>query len=102
MLFCTVPDAAVGKKIADALVTEKLAACVNLLPGLTSTYAWRDEIQHDTECLLLVKSRTDLFSALRDRIIALHPYDVPEIIATSISDGLAPYLSWIDENTLKQ
>lgn len=98
--FCTVPDADTGQRIADALVAEQLAACVNLLPGITSTYAWQGEVQHDSECLLLIKSRADLFNTLNDRIIELHPYDVPEIIAVAIADGLKPYLSWITENTL--
>ena len=98
LVFCTVPDEATAERIARALVEESLAACVNILAGLTSVYRWRGRIEQDSELLLLAKSREDRLAALRDRIRALHPYELPEIIAVPISDGLEAYLAWIDEN----
>lgn len=97
LVLCTVPDAETGRSLGGALVTEKLAACVNLIPGLTSIYEWQGEVHDDPECLLLIKTRADLFSRLRDRISALHPYEVPEVIALDITAGSQAYLSWIDE-----
>lgn len=99
VVLCTVPDATVGQRIADALVMEQLAACVNLLPGLTSCYVWRGEAHNDPECLLIIKTRRALFARLRDRITELHPYEVPEVIALDVTAGSAAYLAWINENT---
>ena len=97
--LCTVPDKALGEKIAQALVEERLAACVNLGPGVTSTYRWEGKVQKDAECLLIIKTTAARFEALKNRIQALHTYDLPEIIALPIQDGDADYLKWITENT---
>jgi len=96
IVFCTVPDTATAGRIADALVAERLAACVNRLPGVASTYRWKEAIQHDDECLLLIKTTHERFESLRDRIVALHPYEVPEIVALNIEAGAAAYLDWIE------
>lgn len=98
IVLCTVPDPDVGATIAGALVEAKLAACVNIIGGLRSIYLWKGEVEDDPEALLVVKSRRDKLPALEQRIVALHPYDVPEVIATPIIGGLAAYLGWIDES----
>ncbi len=99
IILCTVPNTEVGKKIAQVLVHEGLAACVNLLPDITSVYRWQDEVQENTELLLLIKTRQEHYPALEDRIKALHPYQVPEIIALTIEVGSRQYLDWISEST---
>ena len=96
LVLCTVPDRETGGRIARTLVEESLAACVNIQDGLTSVYRWQGEIQTDAEALLLIKSRLDRFDALARRLRALHPYELPEIIAVPITSGLADYLAWID------
>ena len=83
----------------DAVVGERLAACVNRIPGIASTYRWKGEIHDEGEVLLLIKSTRERFAALRDRILALHPYELPEIIAVDIASGHAPYLDWIAAST---
>jgi periplasmic divalent cation tolerance protein len=98
VIFCTVPDRESGGRIGHALVEERLAACVNLVPGLTSIYRWQGAVQQETECLLLIKTTAARFAALAERLKALHPYDVPEIIALPVTNGLPAYLNWITEN----
>lgn len=97
--LCTVPDRDAGERIAAALVAERLAACVNLVPGLSSTYRWQGKVETQAECLLIIKTTGSRFAELEKRIKALHPYDLPEIIAVPISMGSADYLNWITENT---
>ncbi|MHB8405493.1 MAG: divalent-cation tolerance protein CutA [Gammaproteobacteria bacterium] len=99
VIFCTCPDRESADGIATALVEERLAACVNLLPGLTSIYRWQDSVRREPECLLLIKSTATRFEALRSRLRALHPYEVPEIIALPVSHGDQAYLQWLTENT---
>lgn len=99
LVLCTCPDAESAGRIARALVEERLAACVNRVPGLTSVYRWQGAIQEDDEVLLLIKTRRERFEALRARLVALHPYDVPEVIALDIATGHAPYLEWLRTET---
>lgn len=94
----TCPRAAVAKKIAKALVEERLAACVTLVPGVTSVYAWKGALCADAEILLVIKSRADRHAAIARRVKALHPYTVPEIVHLPIAAGSADYLGWIDES----
>ena len=84
-----------AKDLASALVREKLAACVNRIPGVESTYTWEGRVERDTEDLLIVKTRVDLFDRLKERVQALHGYDVPEIIAVPIAAGSESYLEWM-------
>lgn len=97
LLLCTCPDDETADTIAAALVARRLAACVNIVPGLRSVYVWRDEVQRDAERLLIIKSRSDRYAALERTITEMHPYELPEIIAVPIKTGLAPYLAWIDD-----
>jgi periplasmic divalent cation tolerance protein len=95
LILCTGPDADSAARIADALVEERLAACVNRLPGVTSVYRWQDAVHEDAEILLLVKSTAARLDALKARLLELHPYDVPEILAIDIADGHGVYLDWL-------
>lgn len=101
VLVClsTCPDAASAAAIAEALVGERLAACVNQLPGLRSVYRWEGKVEHDEEVLLLIKTTPDRLAALTARLQALHPNELPELIAVEAAGGLAPYLSWVVEQT---
>lgn len=99
IVLTTCSEAAAAERIAMTLVEEHLAACVNRLPGVTSTYRWKNEVRNDAEQLLLIKTTRERFSALRDRILTLHPYDLPELIAVEVSAGLDRYLAWIDTET---
>ena len=99
IVFCTCPNEAVADRITLALVEERLAACVNRLPGVVSVYRWQGTVQRDTEVQLVIKTTRQRFDALRDRILALHPYELPEIAAVDIALGSAPYLAWIESET---
>ena len=83
--------------VAHALVSEMLAACVNVIPGVTSVYRWEGEVQRDQEWLLVAKSSCDVLDALVQRVQELHSYDVPEIIALTLTGGSEAYLRWIDQ-----
>jgi periplasmic divalent cation tolerance protein len=85
--------------LAQALVSERLAASVNIVPGITSLYHWQGAIQHDQEWLLLAKSRGDRLDALVKRTRELHSYEVPQVIALPLAGGSEDYLRWIDEVT---
>ena len=99
IVFVTAPSAQVAADLAKALVTEKLVACVNILPGLRSIYTWEGKVCDEEEVLCVLKTRRELFPTLRDRVTALHPYQVPEIIALPLVEGSAPYLAWLRDET---
>jgi periplasmic divalent cation tolerance protein len=99
IVLCTAPDPATAESLAQAVVEARLAACVNLLPGVRSIYRWQGAVHTDSETLLLIKTRKDRFAALAAALQAQHPYELPEIIAVPLSDGLAAYLAWVDQNT---
>ena len=96
IVLTTCPDAASAERIARALVEEGLAACVNILPPMRSIYRWKGKIEDASEQLLIIKSTVARFPAIRDRLRALHPYELPEIIAVPIVDGLPEYLAWLN------
>jgi periplasmic divalent cation tolerance protein len=96
--LCTVPDQDTATRIAGALVTEQLAACVNIIPAIQSVYRWEGAIEHDEELLLLIKTSTAVWPLLEERILALHPYELPEIISVRIQDGNNNYLNWMTNN----
>lgn len=89
------PDTDSAVRIADALVEERLAACVNVIPGLRSVYLWQGEVERADEVLLLIKTTRAAFPALQQRLQALHPYELPELIAVEPADGLPAYLEWV-------
>jgi periplasmic divalent cation tolerance protein len=100
VVLITVPSREVGEKVARALLEQRLAACVNILPAMQSYYWWQGEIQQEQEALLFVKSRPDLFETrLISAVQAVHPYEIPEIIALPVNMGLESYLGWITQET---
>ena len=99
LVLTTMPDEASSKELARKLVSDKLAACVNLLPQMTSIYEWKGASEEGTEHLLLIKSTARAYPRLEATIRDTHPYELPEIIATPISHGLPDYLNWIVERT---
>lgn len=100
-LLClsTCPDAETATRIARTLIEERLAACVNRVAGVASTYRWQGAIHDDHEVLLLIKTTRERFDALRARLVELHPFELPELIALDMTDGYAPYLEWIGNET---
>ena len=97
VVLCTVPDRTCAKDIATAMVHERLAACVNIVPGLESVYEWQGEVATDQELLLLIKTPAAKYAALEERLLQLHPYETPEIIALQTDAGLPAYLNWARE-----
>lgn len=100
VVMVTVPSQDIASLIATPLVQERLAACVNILPGLRSVYRWNDQINDEPEVLMLIKTRMDLVeSQLIPRIRQVHPYSEPEIIALPVDTGSTSYLDWILQET---
>jgi periplasmic divalent cation tolerance protein len=99
LVLCTVPNRECAEQIAEALVAEQLAACVNIIPGIASVYRWKGGMEKDEELLLLIKTSQSTYESLEQRIRALHPYELPEIIAVSLQAGQKDYIKWI-ENSL--
>ena len=95
--FCTCPDEATASRLAHLLVREKAAACVNILAGVRSIYAWQGSVTDDAEILLLIKTRTGVFDRLNQLIAQHHPYETPELVALPIVAGADPYMAWLDE-----
>ena len=98
VVLCMIDTYEAAKSIARTLVESKLAACVNIVPQITSIYSWKGEIVEDNEFLLIVKSKSEAYDKLESEIKELHSYEVPEIIAFDINKGLPEYLRWIEEN----
>jgi periplasmic divalent cation tolerance protein len=93
--FCTCPDKATAEKIAQLLVEAKLAACVNILPSITSIYSWKGQVESAEEHLLMIKSPQANYSAIETAIRDHHPYELPEIISVTVGQGLPEYINWI-------
>ena len=99
LVLCTAGKKAQAEKIARALVQERLAACVNVLPHIHSHYRWQGKVQSDPETLMLIKTTPRRLAALTKRIQALHSYTIPEVIALPITGGSAAYLRWLLAST---
>lgn len=99
VVLVTCPSTAEARRIAGALVRERLAACVNVVPGIASVFSWKGKVERAKETLLLIKTRRARFDRLRRRIKALHTYEVPEIVAVPLVAGDRNYLAWLDEET---
>ena len=95
VLHCTCPDAATAERVATALVEDRLAACVQQVPGVRSTYRWEGRLERADEILLLIKTTTDRQAAAIACVQSLHPYDVPELLAFDASGGAPAYLDWV-------
>jgi len=94
----TFPDAETARKVSNQLVTEKFAACANILPGAESVYRWKEKIETGNETLVFFKLSENRQAAFQEKLHSLHPYEVPEIIFVSVANGLPDYLRWVAES----
>jgi len=99
LVLTNLPDRAAAESLADALITEQLAACVNILAPCRSVYRWQGSVQHDEEHPMLIKTTEERYAALEQAIRTRHPYELPEIVAVRIERGLAAYLEWVAAET---
>lgn len=99
LIYCSCPDIETAEKISRQLIQQHCAACVSILPGLTSIYEWDGKIEQSNEVLLMIKSTAKRFEPIKDMILLEHPYELPEIIAVPIEHGLQDYLDWISQCT---
>ncbi len=99
IVLSTCPDHDTAKQIAKVLVTQRLAACINILPGVESIYQWQGQLQCDQECLLIIKIHAAAYPAVEKAVLKLHPYELPEIVAVPLANGLPAYLAWINNNS---
>lgn len=97
VVLVTTPSVEEGQSIARSLVTERLAACVNVVPGVRSLFFWEGQLQEETEALLVIKTCRERYAALQARILELHTYSVPEILALPVEAGSPAYLAWVRE-----
>lgn len=97
-VLTTIGSKADAQAIADALVAQRLAACVQVVGPITSTYRWQGQVETAEEWLCIAKSRSDLYAAVERAIRAVHPYEEPEILAVPVTAGSASYLRWLDDN----
>ena len=97
--FNTCPDPATAERLAAILVSERLAACVNVLPGVRSTYLWQGKLEQEDEVLLVIKTTRARYPALQARLPAVHPYELPELVAVEAVEGLPAYLQWVAEGS---
>ena len=98
VVLVTAPTPDAAAEIARALVAERIVACGNVVPGLRSVYRWQGKVQDEPEALLVLKTKRRLLGALKARLPGLHPYQVPELLALRVADGLAAYLDWVEES----
>ena len=99
VVFSTFPSPEKAAEVARTLVSEQLAACVNLIGPVRSIYRWQGEISDDTETLAVIKTTRERFDAMKSRLVELHPYEVAEVIAMPVDAGHAPYLDWVETET---
>lgn len=96
IVYSTAPDLACAERLATGLLENRLAACVQLIPGLTSVYRWKDEIHKDSEVQLAIKTRSANLQAIKDFVAGHHPYEVPELVVVAIAGGSSEYLEWLE------
>lgn len=99
VVLVNVPDAVVAEAIAEAIVQQRAAACVNILPAVRSVYRWEGKTEQATEVTLVIKTTQAAYTALESLVASMHPYDVPEIIALPVQAGLPAYLQWVADET---
>lgn len=98
-ILVTAPDAETGARIGRLLVEERLAACVNIVPKVTSIYRWEGDVLEEQEVLMIVKTTAARTPALTKRTVELHPYDVPEVLAMPVLSGFEPYMEWVRDGS---
>jgi periplasmic divalent cation tolerance protein len=101
VVLTTAGSAEEARRIAHALVEQRLAACVNIVPQIESIYRWQGKVETAAEWLLVIKTTFERFSAVRDALAELHSYDVPECICLAVESGAQPYLDWLQQSTSK-
>ena len=99
LVLTNLPDRAAAERLAESLIAQRLAACVNILSPCRSVYRWKNAVQHDEEHPMLVKTTAERYPALEQAIRAGHPYELPEIIAVPVERGLGAYLDWVIAQT---
>jgi periplasmic divalent cation tolerance protein len=99
LIFITCPNRKSAEKISESLLKKGLVACINIIPRIKSMYWWEGKIEKSFETLLLIKTKDELFNSVKEEVIKLHPYKVPEVICVRISKGYEKYLRWIKEVT---
>jgi periplasmic divalent cation tolerance protein len=100
LVITNLPDRAAAERLADSLIEQRVAACVNILAPCRSVYRWKDAVKHDEEHPVLAKTTIERYPALEAAIRAVHPYELPEIIAVPVERGLPAYLDWVSAETL--
>ena len=101
--LCTVPDVESALKLARTLVEERLAACVNVIPNVTSIYRWQGAVEQNDEVLLVIKTAASVdLEKMKDRLLTVHPYDVPELLLLPVSYGLDKYIDWIAQSVHRE
>jgi periplasmic divalent cation tolerance protein len=98
LALSTFPDRETAQRISNQLVTEKFAACANILPAIESIYRWKEKVESGTETLVIFKVSEDRQSSFQEKLRSLHPYEVPEIIFVPVTNGLPEYLRWVAES----
>lgn len=98
VVLVTAPDEAVAESIVRRLVQERVVACGNVVPRVTSIYRWQGEVTHEAEALIVFKTTAAGAARLLERVPELHPYEVPEVLVLDVAEGHGPYLDWITEN----
>jgi periplasmic divalent cation tolerance protein len=99
LILTTVPSDALGEELATALVTERLAACVNVGAPITSIYRWKGQVERDTERQLVIKTTSDRVAAVQQRIKELHSYELPEFLVIEVAEGSEAYLNWVNDES---
>jgi periplasmic divalent cation tolerance protein len=99
LVLCTAPDSPATRQLVRTLVEERLVACGNIVSGVTSLYRWLGEVEQASEALIIFKTTVQAWPRLKERIVELHPYEVPELLLVNVEDGTAPYLEWVSRST---
>jgi periplasmic divalent cation tolerance protein len=99
LVLCTAPDSPATRQLVRTLVEERLVACGNIVSGVTSLYRWLGEMEQASEALLVFKTTLQAWPRLQERLVELHPYEVPEVLLLNVEDGNVPYLDWVTQST---